>query len=136
MGDVISDLHNEGHISPRQFRAVVCFLSDWQAYHGHSGGLVGQLAEKVQTAPREPLWPPGGPVGIVEFDRRLNRLRPHERTLLRFLVTHREKARGTLSDLGRQISGYKTAKTTRAVVVGRVGALCDSLAEIYTEPEG
>lgn len=134
--DVISDLHSEGHISARGFRAAVLFLSDLRAAHGSSGGLVSQLSDKVQTGARELLWPPGGPVGIAEFDRRVNRLRPHERQLLAFLVKHREHARGTLADLGRQISGYKTAKTMRAVVVGRVGALCDSLAELYPESEG
>jgi hypothetical protein len=39
--------------------------------------------------------------------------------------------RGTLSDLGRQRSGYATQKTARAFAVGRVSALLDTLADQY-----
>jgi len=136
MGDIISDLHSERHLTARQFRAAVLFLSDLQAAHGDSGGLVGSGTEKVQTAARERLRPPGGPHGIVELDRRLNRLRPHERRLMTFLVTHREQARGKLSDYGRLRSGYSKRETARAVTVGRIGALLDTLAEEYLGPEG
>lgn len=135
MSDVISDLHTEGHITPRQFRAAVAFLCDLQASHGSSGGLVGEVAERVQTGVRARLWPPGGPAGIVALDQRLRRLRPHERRLMAFLVTHSELARGSLSDFGRTHSGYQTARTTRAVTVGRIGALLDTLAEEYLGPE-
>jgi hypothetical protein len=135
MGDVLDDLAAEGHLSTRQYRAVVLFLADLRAYHGRSDGLVGQTTEKVDSALREQICPPGGPRGIVELDNRLNRLRPHERRTMRDLVICREKPRGTLSDLGRLLSGYKTAKTTRAVMVGRIGALLDTLAEEYLGPE-
>lgn len=131
MGELISELHSEGHVNPRQFRAVVALLSDLRAYHGDSGGLVGYPTEKVQTGASERIWPPGGPPGIVELGNRLNRLRPHERHLMRRLVVGKEMARGTLADLGRLSSGYKTAKTRKAVAVGRICAFLDTLVEIY-----
>ncbi len=135
MGDVFEDLRTEKHISARQYQAAMLFLGDLGAAHGRSGGLVGSTTEKVQTGARERIWPPGGPRGIVALDQRLNRLRRHERRLMEFLIKHRELARGTLSDWGRVNSGYRTAKTARAVAVGRIGALLDTLADEYLGPD-
>jgi hypothetical protein len=133
--DIFEDLRSEGHLTARQHLAGMLLLRDLQAAHGRSAGLVGSPSEKVQTGASERICPPGGLYGIAEMDRRLNRLRPHERRLMSRLVTCREKARGSLPDLGRLLSGYKTAKTTRAVMVGRVGGLLDSVAEIWLGPE-
>jgi hypothetical protein len=135
MSDVISDLHTEGHLTPRQFRAAVAFLGDLRGVHGRSAGLVGEMAEKVDSGCRTRLGPSGGPSGIFALDQRLNRLRGHERRLMEYLIKHRELARGSLSDFGRLHSGYKTARTTRAVAIGRIGALLDTLADEYLEPD-
>ena len=132
--DIISDLHSEGHISPRRFRAGVVLLIDWQAAHGRSVGLVGSTAEKVQTGFRERLCPTGGP-SIAGFDQRLHRLPPHQRQLLKELVTSKEHARGSLSDIGRRHSGYQTARTARAVAVGMIVVLLDAVAEVWLGPE-
>lgn len=134
--DILSDLLDEGHLSPRLARAAMALIRDLQAPHGRSAGLVGSTAEKIQTGLREPLWPSGGPRGIVAFDERINRLWQHERQWMAELVKSRESARGSLADLGRQRSGYKTAKTTRAVAVGMTVAFLHSLAEIYFGPDG
>lgn len=134
MGDVISDLHQEGHVSPKQFRAAVSFLNDLHAWHGGSGGLVlGDIDDRVQMSHEGRLWPPGGSysAALGAFDARLKLLRPHERHLMRRLVVGKEMARGTLADLGRLSSGYKTAKTRKAVAVGRICAFLDTLVEIY-----
>ncbi len=138
MGDMISDLHGEGHISARQLRAALAFLNDLHAWHGSSEGLVmGDMQDRVQLCRGARLWPPGGSssASLAALDARLNRLRGHERRLMASLVKCRELARGSLSDLGRQLSGYKTARTTRAVMVGRIGALLDTLADEYLGPE-
>jgi hypothetical protein len=52
------------------------------------------------------------------------------------LVKSRESPRGSLADLGRRYSGYKTSKTTRAMAVGMTVAFLRSVAEIYFGPEG
>jgi hypothetical protein len=136
MGDVLEDLRSEGHLSARQHRAMALFLRDLQANHGTSEGVVGLLAERVQSSTRSRLWPPGGSSGgLAALDALLYGLRPHERRLVAFLVKHREEARGTLSDFGRVHSGYKTPRTTRAVAIGRIGALLDTLADEYLGPE-
>jgi hypothetical protein len=134
MGDVFEDMRAEAHLTERQYLAGLMVLRDLQAWHGTSGGIVGEVRDKVDVSTRPLLWPPGGP-SIAALDYRLNRLRPHERRLMAFLIKHRELARGTLGDFGRMYSGYKTAKTTRAVTVGRIGALLDSLADEYLGPQ-
>lgn len=139
MGDVFDEMRDEGHLSFRQHLAAMAFLADLQASHGSSAGLVGDMSPRVQVGLRAPLAPPAGQGGVelVKLDERLGKkLRPHERRLMGALVMCREKARGTLADLGRLASGYKTSRTTRAVMVGRIGALLDTLAEEYLGPEG
>lgn len=133
MSDVVAGLMM--HLTARQRHAVGLFLRDLQAHHGRSDGLVGEMSPKVQTGVRERLRPPGGPLGIVELDERLNRLRPHERRLMGWLIKHRELVRGTLADLGRSHSGYKARRDQVAVSVGRIGALADTLADEYLGAE-
>ena len=135
MGDIIDALKEEGHLSRRQHQAGVLLLRDLRAYHGQSDGLVGQTAEKVDSGSRARLWPPGGPC-IVALDARLNRLRPHERRLMAWLIRQRELPRGMLRDLGRDVSGYTDRIPARAVAVGRIGALLDTLADDYLGVDG
>jgi hypothetical protein len=135
MGDVLDSLREDGHLSERRYKAGVLFLADLQAVHGSSDGLVGQTSEKVDTGVRERMRPPGGPCGIVALDQRLNRLRKHERELMGWLVQHKERNRGSLADLGRVDSGYRTAKTGRAYAAGRIASLLDTLAEEYLGAE-
>lgn len=137
MGEVIQALFKEGHLTPRQCAAGVAFLTDLQWGGGSSSGMVLDL-DRTKGSGRQPLYPPGG----YESERHLRcrevltRLRGHERDMLKFLVTHREKARGTLADWGRQRSAYTTAKTARARAVGEVAALLESIAELYPSPSG
>lgn len=135
MGDVLDSLREDGHLSDRRYKAGMLFLADLQAAHGSSDGLVGQTAEKVDNGVRERLRPPGGPSGIAALDQRLNRLRKHERELMGWLVQHKERNRGSLADLGRVDSGYRTVKTGRAYAAGRVASLLDTLAEEYLGAE-
>jgi hypothetical protein len=138
MGDVFDDMRDEGHLSARQHLTAMLLLRDLRAHHGTSAGLVGDISPRVQMCAQARLAPPDGRGGVElgKLDVRLARLRSHERRLMGSLVMCREKARGTLADLGRMASGYKTSRTTRAVMVGRIGALLDTLAEEYLGPEG
>ena len=131
--DVLNELHKEGHITATQYAAASRFVMDLQRSHGTSDGIVSQTQERVQTSLRERLAPPGG--GDVDafarMDKLLSQLRRHERLILEFLILRRELPRGSLCDLGRQLSRYQTNKTTRAAAVGRIGALLDSVVELY-----
>lgn len=133
MGDVLEELHKEGHVSDAHYVATCRFLHDLRRSHGTSDGIVGQMCERVQTSTRERLAPPGGgdPDAWVRVMRALNGLAWHERMLFSYLVRQKELARGSLSDFGRQVSGYKTNKTTRAYAVGRINSLLASIAELY-----
>jgi hypothetical protein len=135
MGDVFADLRQEKHLTARQYQAGLWLLAELQARHGASAGLVGEVAEKVDTCVRARLWPPGGPSGIAILDARLRRLRGHERRLMEFLIRSRELPRGRLADFGRTHSAYTKRETARAVAVGRISAFLDSLADEYLGPE-
>jgi len=131
--DVLAELHKEGHITDRQYGTACRFVADMQASHGTSDGIVSQTQERVQTSHRARTRPPGGgdPDAFARMDRLLCQLRSHERGVLEFLILRRELPRGSLCDLGRQLSRYQTNKTTRAAAVGRIGALLDSVVELY-----
>jgi len=133
IGDVIEELHREGHIKDSHYVAVCRLLADMRTHHGDSGGIVSEVQERVQTCIRERLCPPGGgdPDAFARMSRALNLLRPHERELLNFLVVKKELGRGALSDWGRLRSAYRTNKTTRAAAVGQVTCLAASIAEVY-----
>jgi hypothetical protein len=79
------------------------------------------------------LRPPGGP-SITKLDECLNRLRPHERELLKHLVTIREKPGAGLASYGRARSAYSTGRTARAFVVGRISALLESVCDELLGP--
>jgi hypothetical protein len=135
MADVFEDLRAEGHLTGRQHQAVIRFLAELQTHHGRSDGIVGQIAERVQTSVRARLWPPGGPSGnLGSLDARLNRLRGHERRLMAYLIKHRELTRGSLRDFGRVHSAYTKRETARAYAVGRIAALAETLADEYLGP--
>lgn len=133
MGDVVDELYKEGHVSDLEYVACCRFLDDMRRSHGTSDGIVGQVCERVQTSTRERLAPPGGgdPDAFARVTRLLNSLPTHQRAWISSLIVKREVARGSLSDLGRIFSGYKTNKTTRAFAVGRVTAIVASIAEAY-----
>jgi hypothetical protein len=133
MGDVMAELHREGHIKAEDYVAVCWLLEDMRASHGTSAGIVGEVCEKVQTSLRERMCPPGGgdPDAFDRMSRVLDRLRAHERDLLRVLVVQRELPRGGLSDMGRLRSAYRTNKTTRAFAVGMIASLASSIAQLY-----
>jgi hypothetical protein len=133
LGDIIDDLRHEGHLSPRQLKAVLIFLAELQRSHGASAGLVTNISEKVDLSRREAQRPPGG-ASITELDHRLHRLRPHERELLKCLITAREKPRGTLTDYGKARCGFSQQRTAKAFAIGRVSALLESLADDFLGP--
>jgi hypothetical protein len=133
-GDIISELRKEGHISDWAFVTFHRFLHDLRCCHGTSDGIVGQLAERVQTSTRSRLAPPGGgdPDAYARVRRVLDRMLDHERQLFGYLVKQRELARGSLSDFGKQTSGYRTNKTSRAYSVGRISGLVATVAELWS----
>lgn len=131
-GDIVSELHKEGHISDHAYVVFCRFLHDLRMCHGTSDGIVGQLSERVQSSTRARLAPPGGgdPDSYARVRKVFDGLFDHERRLFGYLVTQRERAFNSLSDFGRQTSNYKTNKTTRAYTVGRVNGLVASIAEL------
>jgi hypothetical protein len=133
MGDVVEELHKEGHVSDAEYVACCRFLEDMRRSHGTSDGIVSQVCERVQTSRRERLAPPGGgdPDAFARVTQLLNGLPHHQRTWMNSLILKREAVRGSLSDLGRIASAYKTNKTTRAFAVGRITAIFASIAEQY-----
>jgi len=136
MGDVMAELHREGHIRPEQYIAVCRLLADMRAASGTSDGIVGQVAVRVQTSLRERHCPPGGGDldAFARWSRVISGLREHERAVLCYLIRKGELPRGGLSDYGRLASAYRTNKTTRAFAVGKIGALAASIAELYGGP--
>lgn len=129
-GDVLADLRSEEHLTQRQYDAGQLLLALLQAWHGSSAGMVGQLSCRVDAPLLLPSWPPGGGAGMHMMERMLRGMRQHERELLKFLALHRELPRGSLADWGRTRSAYRTSKTQRAVAVGRVGGMLDTIAEL------
>ena len=136
MGDIIEGLRKERHIRDRAFAATVRLLEDMRQAHGTSGGIVPVIAERVQSSVRPLLWPPGG--GDQDAFQRmqsvLNRLRGHEREVMAYMIRARELPRGSLSERGRQLSGYEHSRSARAYMTGRICALLDSIAEAYPQP--
>lgn len=133
MVDVLTSLVKEGHLTQAQARAGYAFLKDLQKHQGSSDGLVGQVAERVDSSTRSRLAPPDGG-GSDAYAQVLRGLRPHERELLHFLVIHKELPRGSLADWGRLNSAYKTPKTCKAMAVGAIRMMLDSMAALYTVP--
>ena len=86
--------------------------------------------ERIDASRKQWGRPPGG-ASIAQLDQRLGKLHHHERELLKFLTTMRERARANLADYGRGHSGYKTGKTARAFTAGRICGLLDSIADQY-----
>lgn len=133
LGDVLTGLHREGHVRPHQARAVSLFLDDMRRCHGSSAGLVCQMDnDKIGNSGKAMFLTSHG--DLFAFERMqslLASLHPHERQTLAFLITCKEKDRGSLADYGRRHSAYEPAKTTRAWSVGRISALLESIAERY-----
>lgn len=132
MGDVLEDVRE--HLTDRQWRAGLLFLRELQKHHGQSAGLVSSISEKIDLSHKARLRPPGGP-SIAALDARMHRLRPHERTLMAYLIKQRELVRGGLADFGRQHSGYAQVKTQRAYVTGLIAAMLSTLADEYFGPQ-
>jgi len=133
MVDVLTSLVKQGHLTQAQAKAGYSFLRDLQKSQGSSAGLVGQVAERVDSSTMARLAPPDGG-GSDAYSKVLQGLRPHERELLHFLVIHKELPRGSLADWGRQNSAYKTPKTATAAAVGAIRMMLDSMAALYTVP--
>ncbi len=138
MAETVLSLHDSGRLSGRQLMAAQRYLDDVTAYHGSSG--VGGYAERVQTSLAVRNKPPAGWTHAhVRCQQTLDRLREHERQVLAWLVTRRERGRSSLADLGRQVCGYEDRSMAIAAATARIQALLDSLAEHYfgkTTPRG
>jgi hypothetical protein len=127
----LEELREEGHLSLRQYQAGVMLLRMLQTWHGTSRGFARWVVERIDNGNyEEALEHRASKAHLGQLDNLLKGLRSHERELLKFLVVHRELPRGSLADWGRQHSGYKTNKTRRAVIVGRVTGFLDSVAEL------
>jgi hypothetical protein len=135
-GDVVMELHKERHISDTQCAIAIRFLEDLRGAYGDSKGLVQQPQVRVQTSHKAALYPAGGAANEAQarMSAVLHKLRDSEREVLHFLIMKRELPRGTLSDLGRLHSNYKTAKTLRAAAVGLVRALLAAIVDVYPRP--
>jgi hypothetical protein len=133
-GDVIEELWKEGHIPQEHYMSARRFLHDMRRFHGHSHGVV-QYGERVQSSYTDRLPALGGSSeAFRRVQKLLDGLYAHDRGLFNYLVRKKELARGSLSDLGRMWSGYKTNKTTRAYMAGRVASLIATMHENYCEP--
>ena len=135
MGDVVAILRREGHLSDMQYAAAARLLRAMRRAHGSSGGIVGELQERVQTSIRERIAPPGGgdPDAFALVDRVLSKLRRHERELLGHLIVMRELPRGgSLADRGRARSGFEHTRSARACTTGQIVSLLDTVVELST----
>ena len=134
LGDVVDEVYKEGHIPAAHYASAQCFLRDMRKFHGHSFGIV-QYAERVQSSYKDRLPALGSrPEAFRRMQKVLDGFYEHDRGLFNYLVRKKELARGALSDLGRMWSGYKTNKTTRAYMVGRVASMVATMHETYGEP--
>lgn len=130
MAETIQALHSNGRLSSRQLMAAHRYIEDVQAYHGSSG--IGGYAERVQTSLQVRTKPPAGWTHAhLRCQQVLDKLRDHERQVLAWLVTRRERGRSSLADLGRQVSGYEDRSMAVAAATARIQGLLDSLAEHY-----
>lgn len=134
--ELLIDLRREGHIDDRLYSAGSRLVLDMTRCHGTSAGLTAQYGDQVQGGRGEKL--PGKFKTELDAFRRMDKvlggLNAHEREVLRQCVVSKELQRGNLSDMGRRLSGYTTAKTARAFAVGRITALLESVAEMYQMP--
>jgi len=137
MGDVLEQLHREGHISDKLYVVAARLLEDMRRAHGTSGGIVTlELSERVQSSTR-PRWrPPGGgdPDAFSRMDSVLGRLHAHERETMAYMIKARELPRGRLADRGRQVSGFEHSRSASAYMTGRICSLLESIAELYPVP--
>lgn len=130
MAETIQQLHSSGRLSGRQLMAAHRYLSDITAYHGSSG--IGGYAERVQVSLQvRSKAPSGWTHAHVRAQQVLDKLREHERMVLAWLVTRRERGRSSLADLGRQVSGYEDRSMAVAAATARIQGLLDTLAEHY-----
>lgn len=133
--DILHDLMREGHLTNEQYIAGSRLCHDLTRCHGTSCGLTARYGDQVEGGRSEGLPQPfrTDPDAFTRMDRVMSKLRDHERTVLQFCVMAREAKRGTLSDLGRQTTNYKTAKTTKAAATAQVRGLLQSLVELYRD---
>ena len=68
------------------------------------------------------------------MERLLKGLRPHERALVKALVTSPERGVVSLSEYGKARSNYATQRTARAYATGRLVAMLETLSEVL-EPQ-
>jgi hypothetical protein len=133
MGDIVDALRKEGHIRDRPYAAVARLIEDMRRAHGSSKLGSVMLTERVQGSVRPLFWPQGG--GDLDafhrMDAVLSRLDRHEREVMAYMIRARELPRGSLSERGRQLSGYEHGRSARAYMTGRICALLDSIAEGY-----
>jgi hypothetical protein len=125
---IVAELYKKGRITPRQARAAQMFLNDLTAYHGSTG--MGGYQERVDTSAR-PGKLSGWSQAHINAQAILDKLWFHERKTLGYLITRKEKARGSLADFGREVFGYSDQAMAVASAVAKIGGLLDSIAEHY-----
>lgn len=131
MEEVIDVLRREGHVPDRLYVSALHLLGDMRNALGSSAGLVGQLGVRVDSSRRGGHGAFRHSAAFERMRRILDGLRPHERELMRWLVTCRELERGTLVDRGRLTSGYEHARTARAYATGQIVSLLATIADGY-----
>lgn len=133
--EVVEALFKEGSVTGAQVVAVSKLLNDMRAAYGSSAGLVTSVADRVSGGGvnRMFLTSCGDAYAFDRMESTLHAMQAHERRTLAFLITHKEKARGSLIDFGREHSTYETAKTRRAWAVGRISGALESIRENYPE---
>lgn len=131
--DLIQTLLKEGHITDDLYVAGCRLVRDMQRSSGCSDGLIARYGAQVDCAKGD-----GGMLG-ASYDRDafrrmetvLRGMRTHERMLFQSLALSRERARGSLADIGRQSSRYGTSKTAKAFAAGQVRSLLQTIHELY-----
>jgi hypothetical protein len=125
---IVSELYKKGRITPRQAKAAQMFLNDLTAYHGSTG--TGGYGERVDSSSK-PGKLTGWTQAHINAQTVLDKLWFHERKTLDYLITSREKQRGSLADFGREVFGYSDQAMAVASAVAKIGGLLDSIAEHY-----
>lgn len=132
--DLLTDLKRQGHISDDLYIAGCRLVHDMTRFHGSSAGIVAQYGERTAKGDGS-----SERRNVSDFDafRRmdaiLSAMRDHERKMLAFCVLSRELERGSLADWGRQQSSFKTRQQAKAVAVGQVKTLLQTISELYRQ---
>lgn len=96
--DVVGQIADRGNLTPRQIGAGQWFYALLSTYHGSSAGLITGYRERVDTsAPATRSHGGSSTSEFVVMQWVLQRLHPHERRMMEWLVTYSERPAGRRS---------------------------------------